>query len=512
MNDIEQYHIAMENEPVSPKSKNKKTNNLRPTDFLNQYISQEPGDYFTEKTDVNPAALALFSFYEEQQSDIYQIIHNNDDAVLIPIDNEDPDVALLHIFAEGSGYNKDKICLKFKQEIQCVSTDPRVESYIIQSKKDWYRTPFFSSKYNRYYNKTAGLPYTDESPDVDKLFLITVAAINAYFMLPPYEPSLRIESGEAIDAHLGEIDCDCEKLPAHPLICAGFNTLQIPNANVKQILYNLSFVNQSQKSEIMLRFKHLMNAFQTHYDGLLGPDGFLDYNLGEGVGYSYLDSKNNAFVYINTLILVVVLPDGGVLYVPVYKVIQVYPIQLSEYYYTFLYVDNDPPATVHERTKWWQMNKQKQPSMPITSDYYGFLREKIGWYLQKYQQRPEDFENGRYKGADYLKYITAKATAFQKTHKPYVYEYKSRKFVEPDFSRLLGGTRQLSNKRKRVTRKRRLNKTKKQSKSKCKQSKSKRKQSKRKQSKSKRKQSKRKQSKRKQSKRKQSKHKVTQIF
>jgi hypothetical protein len=262
----------------------------------------------------------------------------------------------------------------------------------------------------------------------------------------------------------------------------------------------------------MLRFKHLMNAFQTHYDGLLGPDGFLDYNLGEGVGYSYLDSKNNAFVYINTLILVVVLPDGGVLYVPVYKVIQVYPIQLSEYYYTFLYVDNDPPATVHERTKWWQMNKQKQPSMPITSDYYGFLREKIGWYLQKYQQRPEDFENGRYKGADYLKYITAKATAFQKTHKPYVYEYKSRKFVEPDFSRLLGGTRQLSNKRKRVTRKRRLNKTKKQSKSKCKQSKSKRKQSKRKQSKSKRKQSKRKQSKRKQSKRKQSKHKVTQIF
>jgi hypothetical protein len=412
------------------------------------YISQEPSDYFTKKSlNVydNPLQLAFYSFYEEHADEIYSIIKQDDPSIMISIDNQDPAHGLINIFKEDSTYNKDIIVLKTKQEIQCLYNDSRVESYIKQSKSDWYRTPFYSSKYNEYYEKKSNLPYTDPSPQMDKLFLITVDAINNYFMNPQYEPSLQINNSENIEQNIGDIDCDCEKAPEHPLICAGFNQLQIPNDNVKKILYNLSYINQSQRSQLMLNFTNVMQAYREQYDlvirNTIGEDGMLQYNFGEGTGYYYMDAKNQAGVYINTLILLVVLPNQETCFVPLYKIIQVYPFELNNYYYTFLYVDNEPPAIVGEINKWYK----KKITTPVTDNYYKFVEDKLKWYVDKINTRPEDFLNGKYIGADYLSYVNKKAREYVNTHKPYVSPpYKSPKFVPPEKTpitspRLLGG-------------------------------------------------------------------------
>jgi len=416
-------------------------------------ISQEPSDYLQETTDIKPIAFSLFSFYEERSKDIYKIIRENDPTLLITIDNQDPARALIDLFSPESTYNKDKICLKTQQEIQCLSNDQHIESYINQSKKDWTRSPFYSSKYNAYYKKLQNkrtdrnteradvLPYLDLDPGADKLFLITVDAINNYFMDSQFDPSLQINTQENIEENIGDIECDCEKVEDHPLICAGFNVLQIPNEKVKKILYNLSFINQSQKSQIMKIYFQLLEAYRDSYDQLvgniLGEDGSIMYNLGEGTGYYYMDDKNQSGVYMNTLIFIVTKSDGEIIYVPLYKIIIVFPFEISDYYYTFLYVENDPPANVGKKKSFFSSE-----SSPITADYYNFIGEKIKWYLEK---PSKDFLNGTYVGADYLSYINKKADEFKKIHKPYrETPYKSPKFVPPEktpitSSRLLGG-------------------------------------------------------------------------
>ena len=410
------------------------------------FISQEPSDYFREKTDVAPEALALFSFYEAKQNEIYGIIRNNDPALLFELDNQAPAAALIDIFSPSSDYNKDKICFKTKQEIPCVSDDPKVESYLKQSKKDWNRAQYFSSKYNKYFINVTDKPYVDASPATDKIFLITVDAINNYFMDSTYAPALLIDTQENIEEHLGEIDCDCEKVSEQPLICASFNTLQIPSEHVKQILYNLSYINQAQKSNIMINFNKVLNQYHELYDTVIantiGEGGFIQYSLGEGGGYYYMDASNQAGIYINTLILVIMLPSGETFYVPLYKVLMVFPFKMNDYYYTFLYVDNEPPARVGENKQppWFS----RQPDTHVTADYYNFVAEKINWYLQRFNRKPQDFIAGRYKGPDYISYNASIVKGFKKTHKPYAYTYKTPKFVPPEQTpitspRLLGG-------------------------------------------------------------------------
>jgi hypothetical protein len=263
-------------------------------------------------------------------------------------------------------------------------------------------------------------------------------------MQATYAPTLQIDNQENVEEQLGEIDCDCEKVPDQPLICASFDTLQIPNDNIKKILYNLSFIHQSQKSEIMLNFQKVLQRYQAEHDSILantlGEGANIQYNLGEGTGYYYMDAKNQACVYINTLILITILPSGELFYVPLYNMMQIYPFKMDDYYYTFLYVDNGPPATVGEKKSWFT----RQTDTPVTADYYNFIAEKIKWYLQRFTANERDFIDGKYVGADYISYIKKKSEEFKKAHKPYVYTYKSPKFVPPEqtpitSARLLGG-------------------------------------------------------------------------
>ena len=436
------------------------------------YISQEPSDYFTEIPITDNSMLALFSFYEEKQNEIYRTIRENNPEVVIEVDNKLPDIALLDIFNEGSTYNKDKIFLKFKQEIQCVSNNPIIESYIDQAKSDWHRTPFYSNKYNNYYKKDLYqnhaattdkniMPYLIRNPDADKLFLITADAINNYFMSDVFSPSLQINTTENIEKNIGEIKCDCEKLKDSPLICAGFNKLEIPDINVKKILYNLSFINQAQKSQLILRFQALLTEYAQQYSGVkehtVGEDSDFMYNFGEGEGYSYFDVKHKSFVYFNTLIIMITSPSIDPIFVPVYKIMNIFPFEMNDYYYSCLYVDNDPPSNVGNTSNWYG----KKSLTPVTNNYYQFLRDKINWYSKKFVANPDDFINGRYNGSDYLKYIDRKANEFKKTHKPYKYVYKSPKFIPPEkvsitSSKLLGGRRSRRRRviHKRVTRRR----------------------------------------------------------
>lgn len=438
--------------------------NQDPSYYMNQYTFDEAIDPSNQNTVIDfdspeeslfkfEIQASLFKFYESKQEEISSIIQQNNPDVLLESLNENPNAFLIDIFADGSNYNKDRIFFKTKQEIQCVSTNPIVESYITQSKKDWYRTPFFSNKYNKYVNKIPGLPYTNDSPEVDKLFLITVDAINNYFMQDNGTPEigLQIVKEEPIDEKLGEIDCECKKIK-NTLICSEFNILPDLTENVKKILYNLSFINQSQKSQIMLQFNALLQAFPEQYAQViqttLGDEGYMNYSLGHGGGYYYIDTQKKVFVYINNIILVVIY-KGDTFYVPLYNIIQVYPFEMNDYYYSFLYVDNNPPATVG-KGNWYE----RAPKTPVTVDFYKFITEKIQWYARKYDENPDNFIRGNYRGADYVSYIKKEAKEFNKTHKPYIYKYKSRPFVEPDFSRLLGGkTKRLVKKSRRVGKK-----------------------------------------------------------
>ena len=410
-------------------------------------INQEPSYYMkeftfaevtgsTEEVFKYEIGASLFKLYEAKQEEIYSIIQQNDPAVLLESLNEEPHAFLIDIFAEGSNYMKNRISFKTKQEIQCENNNPIVESYITQAKSDWTRTPFFSNKYNKYVIKLSGLPYTDKSPAVDKLFLITANAINNYFIQDSANPALglQIVKDEPIDDTLGETDCECKKVK-NSFICSEFNILPDLTDNVKKILYNLSFVNQAQKSQIMLQFNALLQAFPAQYENVirntLMEDVYITmYNFGHGAGYYYVDAKKQTFVYFNSIIAVLNY-KGDTLYVPLYNLIQVYPFAMNDYYYSFLYMDNNPPATVG-KGKWYERT-------PATMDFYKFLTEKIQWYAKKYDENPDNFIRGNYRGADYINYIKEEAKAFNKTHKPYVYTYKSRPFVEPDFSRLLGG-------------------------------------------------------------------------
>ena len=426
------------------------TNGDRAKSYMAEhYISQDPNDYFREMEREDPIVFALFSFYEERQREIYDIIRNNDPSVLVEVDNTVPNATLIDIFSDGSTYNKDRICLKTRQAIPCSKEDSTIESYISQCKKDWNRAQYFSSKYNTYFVNVQNQPYVSPSPDTDKLFLITVDSINKYFMDDSFYPGLQIDNTEQVDENIGDISCDCEKLPDNHVTCASFYNLQIPNDKVKKILYNLSAFDQNPKHAILNMFvfglyKTYISKYNSIADSIVEGSN-LTYTINSDINCSYFDSKNKAFISINQIILVVEAPVSfqplfETFSIPLYNVIKINPFEMSDYYYTFLYVINEPPAVMGDGSKWYE----RKSATSITSDFYQFLEKKIKIYMDKANKRPSDFDGFIYKGADYMSYINKKATEFKKTHKPYVYTYKSPKFVPPEktpltSSRLLGG-------------------------------------------------------------------------
>jgi hypothetical protein len=434
------------------------------------YISQEPSEYFREETNVKPQILALFSLYEEKQREIYEIINKNDPAVLLEVDSTIPNATFIDIFSDESTYNKDRICLKTPQEIPCTEENSTVESYIIQCKKDWNRAQYFSSKYNKYFINLPGKPYVDDSPAKDKLFLITVDAINTYLMSDVFYLSLPISNSEQVEPDLGTISCDCKKTPDNHLICESFTHLQIPNEKVKKILYNLSAFDQGPKHAVLSMF--LSGVYETYYDKYIQLQDLFEgiqllYTINSDVNCTYFDAKNKALVTINQINLIVEQPNSryGVssFMIPLYNVIKINPVEINDYYYTFLYVINEPPAIIGDQSKWYE----KKSTVPITSMYYKFLEDKIKMYMDKAITQPDDFNGFSYAGADLLSYINKKATDFTKTHKPYVSPpYKSPKFVPPEKTlltspRVLGGKtrRRRNNYRRKTTRKVRKNKT-----------------------------------------------------
>lgn len=423
-----------------------------------EVISQNPNDYFREIVQTNPVIFSLFNFYEQKQSEIYEIIRNNDPSVLIESEPTVPRASLINIFSDESTYNKDRICLKTKQDIPCVNLDSKVESYISQCKKDWNRSQYFSSKYNTYFVNLPNKSYVNSSPDTNKLFLITIDAINNYFMNDSFYPGLQIDNTEQIDENIGEISCDCEKLSDNHLICASFYSLQIPNDKVKKILYNLSAFDQNPKHAILDMFSSgIYKTYIAKYQNIISNVGEginLTYAINTVISGNYFDSKNKAFISINQLMLVVEPPISGyglpppfeMFSIPLYNIIKINPFEMSDYYYTFLYIINDPPSIVG---KWFE----RLSTTPLTSDFYQFLENKIKMYMDIVIKRPGDFINSTYKGADYMSFINKQAEEFKNTHKPYKYTYKSPKFVPPEktpltSSRLLGGKTRRRHKKK----------------------------------------------------------------
>ena len=262
-----------------------------------------------------------------------------------------------------------------------------------------------------------------------------VEAINNYFMQTNTSPAagLQIMQEEPIADNIGELGCDCKKNTTK-LICADFSVLPDLSNNVKKILYNMSFFNQTQKAYVLGVFLGLHAQFSDKYSSvgqnINGENDFTNYSFNSN-GYYYYDNINQSCVYCNTLNLMIDYNENP-LVVPIYNMIQVFPFAMSDYYYTFLYIHNNS----FDSTSHWY---KRVSSKPVTANYYKFIEDKIRWYTKKNAENPKNFINGKYYGPDYINYLKAQVKLFNKNNKPYVNTYKTRPFVEPDFSRLLGG-------------------------------------------------------------------------
>jgi hypothetical protein len=111
--------------------------------------------------------------------------------------------------------------------------------------------------------------------------------------------------------------------------------------------------------------------------------------------YYYIDYKNKSLVSMFTINLYITTIDGRPIYIPIYKVIHVYPEMTSEKSYVFFYIENDPPSNVTTSS-----------GMFSGFDYYKFIDEKIKWYISK---PAESFTGLTYNGQDLQDYIKAQA-------------------------------------------------------------------------------------------------------
>lgn len=381
-------------------------------------------DFFTEGVDDRYEifnAMSLFNFYEKNKSDIYRLIAEDR---VIETDNNILNKTYYDIF--NGKYNREKFCLKLEQTILCdlnhadENRNNKINTYIFDCKRTWQGKSFFSTKYNNFYKYNSNSPYNNLD---DETFLLVTNAIHNYFFVKGNDsPTMEVNNEE--DINIDEVECGCNK---ETDLCDNFYKLSV-SPIFQQSLHNILYMNGNIKSNSFTPFTNML--YKTDIDKyeqiskniktLLGLDIEDEVSLSYFPSvdeHFYFDDNAKTFVVMNKLYITFVLNNddrnNNRLFIPLYKVLTIYPYDTKQYYYINFFLDNDPP----------ELQRKSSSKNNINSDYYKFLMGRISFYIQLYRQDNTLFKDGYYIGEDYLDYEDNQIKDFETK----IYESKKSK-------------------------------------------------------------------------------------
>ena len=392
---------------------------IEPIDIL-QGVSSNPADYFTEVMDKSKFKESLFNFYEEKSSEMYSIIQQNNPETLVEVDFKGNKYETLKNILNNKKYNKNRISLKFKTDITCLSSNPTIDYYFFLYRRDSKNAEIYSSKYNKsyIYNKD---PFGSVS---DKQLMLLVNGINNYFFDNEVYDQIDIDTSIAnqIPYDIGTKPCNCTN---EPFICAEFGDLADISIEAKKILFSMYYINQGLKADRMSLFYKLITEnfgdINSYLQKMLSPKkSFFKKNVEQQSTYEvsisgidtigttnyYLDSKNKTFVYCTCYTIVIALNGDEPYYIPLYKVFSIFPLEINRYCYEFYYIDNDPPY----------ITNANKPIYTI-DDFRNIILNRLMTFIDIFSKTPELIsqykKEGIYTGRDYLDYLDEKAGLFE---------------------------------------------------------------------------------------------------
>lgn len=366
------------------------------------------------------AERAVFNFYEspEIQKTIYDTIAedirnpNNPDILILDSDN------ISQLF---TGCNEDlfikrsRFVIKRVNEIICSTTENFIDGYIDQTKLDWNRVselrPIYSTKYNKFFSVKTNQPYVTSKNN--KNYLTVVNSIYNFLLNREDDdfqlvedinsPNLKLKQEDIeFNDSMGKMSCKCQKIFSKAGVpyssgCSPISKLKNIPVKTLDILYKLLIIFQSSGLSIVESFNNYLNNVKCKYDKLLQTTGCKPLSFMYFDTYYYFDENNNSLVTFFKIFLAIEGDTKGKpMFIPFYKVINVYPLKKYDYSYSFYYLDNDLPY-----------GDGKYNNKLEKIDIFKFMETRIKLHLS---MDSDNFEGFFYKGDDMKKYEKMKAT------------------------------------------------------------------------------------------------------
>ena len=399
-------------------------------------FSSDPTTYLDIVNETNPetnknAERAFFNFYEKP--DIQKLIYDTINAdrtgtVNLPEINSSNN-NLFTICNEDSFLNKTSFAVKSRNEIICTAGKNTIQGFIEQMKVDWKRIsdlrPLYSSKFNTFFSikeKT----YITKQEDNYSEFLTIVNSIFKYLLTEPQLQETVLEETDVAridfmseqlikaeldidDTLLGNVQCKCRLFSSESgkQLTRGCNTFTnlIKSGSVTEkvgnVLYKLLPWFQSADVTIVKAFiDYFDNVSNCKYDKIRKSTNVGIENFTYNDSYYYIDEKNKTLVTMFKLYLNITTPDRPML-IPIYNIIHVYPENVSQFSYMFLFIDNEAPSNVGVEGYFSGF------------DHYAFIEKKIKWYTSK---PVTSFTGFNYIGEDLKAYEREQANQHRTIH------------------------------------------------------------------------------------------------
>lgn len=401
-------------------------------------FSSDPKTYLGVVDEANPetnknSERAFFNLYEkpEIQKLIYDTINaDRTGTQQLPEINSSNNNNLFTICNEDSFLNKTSFAVKSRNEIICTAGKNTIQGFLEQMKVDWKRIsdlrPLYSSKFNTFFSIKEKTYITNQ--DNYSEFLTIVNSIFKYLLTEPQLQETILEEADVAridfmseqlinekaeldidDTLLGNVQCKCRLFSSEggKQLTRGCNTFTnlIKGGSITEkvgnVLYKLLPWFQSADVTIVNAFiNYINNVSNCKYDKIRKSTNVDIRNFTYNDSYYYIDEKNKTLVTMFKLYLNIITPDRPML-IPIYNVIHVYPENVSQFSYMFLFIDNESPSNVGVEGYFSGF------------DHYTFIEKKIKWYTAK----PDNMFTGfNYTGEDLKEYKREQANQHRTIH------------------------------------------------------------------------------------------------